>query len=246
MISYAAGNNDNCLLINTDVGADNVGDFLHLAVVVDSNNVITTFLNGAAVSVNHPGAFCNITGGSLVLGQEQDTVGGGFNGNQAANVVFDSLRVHNTPLTQFVIQSISAGTGPGLAALRNDWCFTCATQGEDTGTEGNTFTISGGTCDTGHTTCPHPHIARNPCDPADSVALNDFTTRATMETGGWDFFGMTDSVFDFITPGSTARTSFCGGTSGYVACSGAMPSLGRPHYQPPLLLRSPMQKQHSH
>ncbi|MDF7800708.1 FG-GAP-like repeat-containing protein [Pontiellaceae bacterium B1224] len=86
----------------------------------------------------------NITqGGSLVVGQEQDNVGGGFNGSEAFLGELDELRLWNTVRSPAEIQSSMraslAGSESGLVAY---WNFESGTA-DDLTANGNDLTLFG-------------------------------------------------------------------------------------------------------
>ena len=82
---------------------------------VDANTkIITHYIDGIQTTeVQYSTQWCGAQGGSLVIGQDQDSVGGRFNAKQAPDVAFGGLRVHDVSLSQTAIAAIAGGGDPG-------------------------------------------------------------------------------------------------------------------------------------
>jgi hypothetical protein len=81
MFSFNTQGNDNCILVGSSIGT--YGVWVHWAMTIGANNAITHYVNGtASTAPASGGAYCNRSTGSLVLGHDQDSVGGGLDGNQ--------------------------------------------------------------------------------------------------------------------------------------------------------------------
>eukprot|EP00037_Helgoeca_nana_P023522 m.244412 g.244412 ORF g.244412 m.244412 type:complete len:216 (-) comp26373_c1_seq13:9-656(-) len=82
MFSYAVSGNDNCLVVRARVG-DYTG-YVHWAMTVDATtNAFTHYVDGVVnTAIGFGTTLCSRTGGTLVLGQEQDSLGGGFSATQ--------------------------------------------------------------------------------------------------------------------------------------------------------------------
>ena len=120
IFSYAAGT-DNCILVRSGSFPNN--QWVQWVMKVERSRSITHYVDGA----NTPGliytdSFCGNQGGSMVLGQDQDNVGGGFDGGQAAEVYYASLRVFEGALTESQITTLRQGEGV-LNEIVNEWCF---------------------------------------------------------------------------------------------------------------------------
>jgi len=100
------------------------GQWHHVAVIRDDrNNMVTVYIDGvsqgAKVVTLNP---LNIAANGLVIGQEQDAVGGGFDPAQAFAGDFDELRIYNRVLSAAEIAALTQrdATSPsaptGLAA----------------------------------------------------------------------------------------------------------------------------------
>ncbi len=104
-----------------------------------------------------------IGNGGLILGQEQDNVGGGFSATQDFEGYIDQVKIFNTVLTAEEVNTLYNETSAGCNACQTpiaDWqfdeCSPAATIADSTGngfdgaTQGNTDTISNGAlCRTG-------------------------------------------------------------------------------------------------
>ncbi len=116
-LSYAVASNYNELLIyivNRQVhfyvngaafGSDDVLEphrWLHVAATWRQGDWAYIYVNGEAVAMNYPFAAGGTIedGGTLMLGQEQDSVGGGLDVNQALHGRVDEVAVYNTALSQ--------------------------------------------------------------------------------------------------------------------------------------------------
>jgi hypothetical protein len=89
---------------------------VHWATMVDANNAVTHYVNGTVSTLGSSStSWCGVQGGALVLGHDQDSVGGTLDANQAPNIVYDSIRVHNVSLSQSQITAIASGGSPGSA-----------------------------------------------------------------------------------------------------------------------------------
>ncbi len=64
----------------------------------DTNNLITLYVDGSRVSAPKSAIMSAIvlSSGGLWLGQDQDSVGGGFDPNQALEGLLDEVRIWNT------------------------------------------------------------------------------------------------------------------------------------------------------
>jgi len=119
VISAANAIEDNALIFwyreGTDqwaVGVNNVsadfptdpsietGQWLHVA-LLRSGTSASLFLNGVRLGapVTVPGDVLDIAPGGLVFGQDQDTVGGGFEADESWAGAMDNLRIYNRALT---------------------------------------------------------------------------------------------------------------------------------------------------
>jgi hypothetical protein len=104
MFSYATSNtNNNCLLVKARLGV--YDSYVHWAMTVDATtNAFTHYVDGVAnTAIGFDTTLCSRTGGTLVLGQDQDVVGGGFQANQ--------VRLHTCTCLQMTQSAI------GLAQL---------------------------------------------------------------------------------------------------------------------------------
>jgi hypothetical protein len=121
------------------------GQFVHWAMVVDASNAVTHYVDGELTTLPMDQAtYCGRSTGSLVLGHDQDNVGGALDANQAPNVVFDAIRVHNVSLTADNITAIKNGASPG-DDLYSSWCFSDPSNfGLDSGLTGQNFELFGG------------------------------------------------------------------------------------------------------
>ena len=88
------------------------GQWHHVAVVRDdTNNMVTLYIDG--VSQGAKAATLNplsIVANGLVIGQEQDAVGGGFDPVQAFAGDLDDVRIYNRALSAAEIQALASGT----------------------------------------------------------------------------------------------------------------------------------------
>jgi len=118
---------------------------------------VTSYINGTVVTnLASSTRFCGTQGGTLVLGQEQDAVGGGFNAAQAPNMWWDSLRIHTALLSRTEIAAIAGGGHAGLV-FWSHYCFNDPLNfGYDSGLQGKNFQAVGGTSDVGLSQCGNP------------------------------------------------------------------------------------------
>jgi hypothetical protein len=85
------------------------GAWHHLALVRnDANNQAILYLDGVSQgSRNTPLNTLTVASGGLIVGQEQDSLGGGFDPNQALNGTLDDLRLHSRTLTPQEIANLA-------------------------------------------------------------------------------------------------------------------------------------------
>lgn len=124
LLSYATRTSVDCLSVRANVGT--YGVWVHWAVTVDSNYRVRHFINGTAASggaLVGSTTFCGQNGGSLVLGQRQGTVGGGFDPRHAPDVTLDSLRIHREVLSLDQLNRTVHGD-VSSAPLWSAFCFT--------------------------------------------------------------------------------------------------------------------------
>lgn len=70
MFSFNTRGNDNCILAKASIGT--YGVWVHWAMTIGSNNVITHYINGTASTAPRSTiTYCNRASGSLVLGHDQ-------------------------------------------------------------------------------------------------------------------------------------------------------------------------------
>merc|ERR1712110_1160037 len=122
-----------------------VDTWVHWTMNVGMNAAITHYIDGVKRdAMKYSPSLCGNGAGSLVLGQDQDNVGGGFDANQAPEVWFDSLHVYNGQLsTSEITQLASKSTCLARAAWSN-WAFSTASDmGKDYGPNNNAFSIQG-------------------------------------------------------------------------------------------------------
>jgi len=154
MFSYATPGMDNCLLANSNVGI--FGEWVHWAMTVGPAPYynVSHFINGNSTTITgYSTNWCGVQGGALAIGHDQDSVGGSLNAAQATNILFDSLRVHDTLLTPDAIAAISGGVSPG-DTFYDQWCFSDPDDfGHDSGTAAQHFEIFGGGVGNGLATC---------------------------------------------------------------------------------------------
>jgi len=107
--SISLYNGANIAAFNIPSIADN--SWHHYAVVRDdTNNQANLYVDGAADNENPKAVTLStltVDAGGLVVGQEQDSVGGGFDAAQDMGSVFDDLRIYNRVLTLSEIQALA-------------------------------------------------------------------------------------------------------------------------------------------
>ena len=107
---------------STDEAVPRDAEWHNIVVNYDATNgTIDVFYDGVQVGSTLTG-FSNaglVDGGTLVLGNEQDSPGGGFDANQALNGSQSEIQLWNNQLTQAEIDDIVAGTAPAGAPTRN-------------------------------------------------------------------------------------------------------------------------------
>jgi hypothetical protein len=85
------------------------GQWHHVAVIRDSvNDKVELFVDGKSFGkVAKDLLPLDIAAGGLLMGQEQDSVGGGFNVNQALDGCLDDVRIFDRPLSPLEIQALA-------------------------------------------------------------------------------------------------------------------------------------------
>ncbi|HLF71355.1 MAG TPA: LamG-like jellyroll fold domain-containing protein [Dehalococcoidia bacterium] len=83
----------------------------HVVIVRDASaDKVTLYVDGVSVSTQDtPVSSLTIASGGLVLGQEQDSVGGGFSASQAFRGQMDDVRIYDRVLSQQQIAALFAG-----------------------------------------------------------------------------------------------------------------------------------------
>ncbi len=126
------------------------GNWRHLAVVWrDADDQVRLYKDGTLAYSGTLTATAIITGGSLVLGQDQDSIGGGFQTSQAFQGMLDEVQVWNIALTEAQIQDALAGVDEDTRAnLVASWSFDDPENpGADASGNDNNLTLSGTTWD---------------------------------------------------------------------------------------------------
>jgi hypothetical protein len=87
------------------------GQWHHLALVRDvSNNEAILYVDGVSQGTKSTTLTAmSIDPGGLILGQEQDSVGGGYNTNQALEGTLDEVRIYSRTLTPTEITALAIG-----------------------------------------------------------------------------------------------------------------------------------------
>ena len=85
---------DNSMLL-TESGFDTTGVWIYVVVTWDGSSM-TVYSDGSVASAYVYSNFCGTYTGTLVVGQEQDAVGGSFDSGQAADMIVDTVAVYNT------------------------------------------------------------------------------------------------------------------------------------------------------
>ena len=81
--SFNTVGNDNCLLVRASIGI--YGRFVHWAMVVGADFSVTHYVDGEQTTLpTDQATYCNRSTGSLVLGHDQDSVGGRLDANQVS------------------------------------------------------------------------------------------------------------------------------------------------------------------
>lgn len=146
LLSYATSTTTDCLSVRANIGTYDV--WVHWAMTVDTNNQVQHYLNATAASggaMMGSSRFCGDTNGSLVLGQRQTSIGGGFNSLHSPNVVFDSLRIHPQILSITQLNQTFHGGDGTSAPLWSAYCFTDETDfGYDSSGRNQSLTVVGG------------------------------------------------------------------------------------------------------
>lgn len=148
---FAIHNNVNGLLVFVQGTAVNTGvtipqdNALHSVIVnYDSTaGTVEVFLDGVSQGVTAGAPTGGIaTGGALVLGQDQDNVGGGFEADQALNGQLADIGFYDTQLTASDIDTIVQGGNVASPAFLLEWNATTGAF-EDVSGNGNTMTTNG-------------------------------------------------------------------------------------------------------
>jgi hypothetical protein len=112
-LSYAIPGKDNCFIqISSSL---TLNTWQHMVVTWDgtTNKV---YNNGVLKPTGSWPAStqCTTTYGSLVIGQEQDSVGGGFNAGQAPSIWVDTVSIYNVPWSAVEVSSRSSPSCAGV------------------------------------------------------------------------------------------------------------------------------------
>jgi hypothetical protein len=96
ILSYATEDDNNCLLLKGTQFDSYDSDWYHVLVTVDSDDSTVTYVNGEEDSSILYAQFCGTRTGAIALGQEQDSVLGGYDASQTPNVIIDTFAIYNT------------------------------------------------------------------------------------------------------------------------------------------------------
>ena len=95
--SYASASSYNCLLLRNDMfDSSHINKWTYVVVTYDGSSS-RAYLDGSFIGSAFTGfgPFCGVHTGSVVIGQEQDSVGGGFSITQASNTHQDSVAIYS-------------------------------------------------------------------------------------------------------------------------------------------------------
>mmetsp|Transcript_25739 Transcript_25739/g.38030 ORF Transcript_25739/g.38030 Transcript_25739/m.38030 type:complete len:1052 (-) Transcript_25739:33-3188(-) len=92
-MSFAAHDNFNCLLLQAS-GFKTYNDWHHVVVTYD-RHALTVHDNGDVNMRLLYSEFCGTYNGTLVFGQEQDSLGGGFQWSQGTPMLLDTVAIYN-------------------------------------------------------------------------------------------------------------------------------------------------------
>merc|ERR1711965_853544 len=108
-------------------------------VVTWDGSSMNIYLNGETTTSGIVTSFCGTHTGCLVFGQDQDSLGGGFQSWQAIGMEQDTIAIYSTAWSASAVQAAKTSvdtTDPDLYALWDD------SSGTDATGNGNTATIS--------------------------------------------------------------------------------------------------------
>jgi len=153
MFSYASSSNNNCMLVSSSVGT--YGSWVHWAMNVASNRVITHYINGVENSgPRYSSSYCGQSG-TLMLAQDQDCVGGCLDANQAPEMWIDSIRVYQGTLSSTEISQLASQSMCLTRGAWTNWAMSDAADlGKDYGSGSQDLSLVGSvTSDAGVTSC---------------------------------------------------------------------------------------------
>lgn len=157
MFGFNTAGNDDCILaMPPKLETGEADGWLHWAMNIDSDRAITHYINGGQRSLAYGTHFCGNTVGSLMIGQDQDIVGGGLDAGQAPQISFDSLRVYKGVLSGPEIAQLKLGQEATCKIRQpwSNWAFTDSTAiGKDSSPKGQDFTVMGEDVVEGVTNC---------------------------------------------------------------------------------------------
>ena len=93
-LSFATSSNDNCILYYSSMFP--VANVWYYAVVTYDGSSTVAYVDGVVSSAGNYASFCGTYTGSLVFGQEQDSLGGGYDANQACGLEQDTVAIYST------------------------------------------------------------------------------------------------------------------------------------------------------
>jgi hypothetical protein len=100
-VSFTTSATDNCMVLQqSGFTSSDVEVWRHIAITYVSGTTTTTvYKDGVATSALIHTKFCGTTTGSLVVGQEQDSLGGSFSSVQSADMAVDTVAIYSSAWT---------------------------------------------------------------------------------------------------------------------------------------------------
>ena len=205
-LSWASEAENNCLILKAD-GFKSINDWHHVVVTYDRHSVSVHDNGVVNMDLMWGYGFCGDYEGSLVLGQEQDTVGGGFEWSQGTEMYLDTVAIYNRDFTEAERRTTDKFcvdmTDPSLITL-----WTGYTRGADQ--VGNNHAevyfdgfVAGAV---GNNSCSNKGIGEGtPGDSYGSYAISHHTPM--VGAVGWVFPGF-DTVHHFAIPDLTLPLDF--------------------------------------
>mmetsp|Transcript_4368 Transcript_4368/g.9256 ORF Transcript_4368/g.9256 Transcript_4368/m.9256 type:complete len:392 (+) Transcript_4368:21-1196(+) len=124
-LSYATSSNDNCMIDYTGRFTQNIWQHVHVTWDGSANMVYVDGVYQGLVSNPIASGCTGISNGVLVIGQEQDSLGGGFVASQAPGMYLDTVAIYDTAWSANEVAAVAGrecidSGDPGLAGAWYD------------------------------------------------------------------------------------------------------------------------------